>query len=514
MSFAFAQLPPEIQILVLHRLDSQTERLNFRLVSSAANTLVLEPCFWPVLALLARPHHTTFSNNAAGQPHRPLSLAAALLQHHSDSFLRLRSQQPLDDGLSSSSSLTIAANLPNSSSHTAAGATARAEGGPMITASSSSLSPQSLAASMTTDPKKKSTTEACKSKEDSFLAFVSTLAKRSRSVEGVQELSIEGWKSEASLDQLLRLLILHPFEHLQRLNLHTNALSGLPTLHNVPNAPEASLASASLHICSKLTILDLKNCQQLHDLSGFYSWMPNLEEINLEGCLELVHIAPSPPDLKSAMTATSKAGGSESSWPPLPSSSPQQQPLHSLRKLNLTHTKVGDEDLIWLLEQCPQLQELRLDQCYSLTPESISAIAGRGRPLHPQPEPAAAAAGVQLPSFHATATTAAMATTISANPAGGDPDLQDSSLQTSHTGSRLAASSSSDPQLALLSLNNCYDLTDESIRSLVGCRHLDLLLIRGLRTVREDTLEWLHSQGVPLRKALSPLGKWRHWHTV
>ena len=497
MHFAFAQLPTEIQILVLHNLAAQADRLNFRLVASAANTLVLEPCFWPVLALLARPHHTTTSSSTnAGQANRPLSLAAALLHRHSDSHLRLRSHA-LDTGLSSS--LTIAANLPSNSRTTTVAA--RAEGGPMT--SSSSLSPQTMAALMTTSiatGSKKRSAEECKSKEDSFLAFVSALAKRSRSAEGVQELSIEGWVSEASLDQLLHLLTLHPFDHLKRLNLHTNALFGFPT----PIDANASLTGgslASLHVCSKLTILDLKNCQHLHDLSGFYPWMPHLEEINLEGCLELVHIAPS--QLDSTMT-TSIAGESQSSLPPLPPA--QQQPLRSLRKLNLTHTKIGDEDLIWLLEQCPQLHELRLDQCYSLTPESISAIAGRGRPLHPQLGPTAA--GVQLQSFHATAVSAAVA----ADAAGVLLDLPSQSLQTKHASS--VASSPADPRLAILSLNNCYDLTDESIRSLVGCRHLDLLLIRGLRTVREDTLEWLHSQGVPLRKALSPLGMWRHWHTA
>ena len=492
MSFAFSQLPTELQIIVLHRVDSLFDRLNFRLVSTWTNTLVLEPCFWSVLSHKARPHHNTILSNRNPHrgglsigphhhPHHRFSLAAALLQPQSDSHFQLHTPYPSASSSSALShdigllpSLTIGTNLPRAFTTSTTTTTPTVAYSPSLASWYSRTETSSTIAS--------SVVPFTTSTEASFLSFVSTLLRRPETAEGIQELLVEGWESEPFLDQLLLLLTKYSFDHLSKLTVRTNALEcfpASPSLNNDSTSTGGPLTK-SVATCIQLTHLDLKNCQHLYDLSGFYPWMPHLQEINLEGCVELAHIVPPPIPALPSTTEIS----SNQQQPTL------VQPLQSLRKLNLTHTKIGDRELIRLLAQCPQLYELRLDQCYSLTPESISAI-GRGQ-LQSQSQ------------SHQT----------------WPPEQQQHATSEGNSGLTLASSTtnisslgtSNGSYLTVLSLNNCYDLTDESIRTLAGCRHLDLLFIRGLRRVREDTLDWLHSQGVPLRKALGPLGMWRHWH--
>ncbi|KAG9072270.1 hypothetical protein KI688_000039 [Linnemannia hyalina] len=47
----------------------------------------------------------------------------------------------------------------------------------------------------------------------------------------------------------------------------------------------------------------------------------------------------------------------------------------ALKKASFIHTKIQDEDLIALLRRSPELEELRLDQCYGLTVRALEAIA-------------------------------------------------------------------------------------------------------------------------------------------
>ncbi|KAF9200535.1 hypothetical protein BGZ49_009214 [Haplosporangium sp. Z 27] len=203
-----------------------------------------------------------------------------------------------------------------------------------------------------------------------------------------------------------------------------------------------------------LTRFDVRACSNLCDISGILQQMPHLHDLCLEGCRNLLDFSPLAP-----------FGRNELPY----------------EKINLANTKIHDPELIELLKRSPHLQELRLEQCYQLTATSVEAIGyGSGK------------SKVELSDD------------VNEIQIDVDPILDHSILQPTLLRSYC-------PNLRVLSLKECSDLEDETIRALAGCQQLEFLIIRGLRRVNEETLDWLHSQGVPLRKALSPLGRWRYW---
>ncbi|KAF9950904.1 hypothetical protein BGZ72_007494 [Mortierella alpina] len=181
---------------------------------------------------------------------------------------------------------------------------------------------------------------------------------------------------------------------------------------------------------------------------------------------------------------------------------PRRHSGHSeLNSVTLINTNVNDKELVELLKMSPDLEELRLDQCYRLTAASLVAIGqGPSGVQHPQETPQA---GTHPPGELPLHVDTAQHSTLI-------PQAGAGASESAATPSKITPSTFC-PKLKVLSLRNCYDLADEGVRALAGCRQLEFLIIRGLRHVDEGTVDWLHSQGVPLRRALSPLGHWRHW---
>ncbi|KAG0037199.1 hypothetical protein BGZ82_002960 [Podila clonocystis] len=481
--FPFEQLPIEIQLQVVQAITSEKDLLQFRLVSSLANALVLEPVFWPTIQFSKQRYFKAGSSSSAvtSKPdprrtcvHQPSLFHSALegypqMHQHQHQYHHQHTNLLQPAFIHSSDANLIihrqsfAAALLGGSHHqnvfsSGLGGTSSEEVMIPTTpgSSSSSRSSDRLSKSLPTGVSIMSTsgnTCAWAKKEISFLSFLNRLTLNARTAQGLQRVTIDDWEGETTVGDLWDGLL--KMEQLQELSIRHSVLKQLAP------SPGLTLGAVVSHghylepSWQQLTLLDLRDCLQLKDLSGINRLMPNLLEVNLEGCLGLNNFEP-----------LSKDGGISSEV------KGRVQEL-KFRKINLSRTKVYDRDLVRILQRSPHLQELRLDQCYDLTAASLVVIGqGHGHEHGYGP-------GHLLPTVSPTPTW---------------------------------SSASCVPELRVLSVKNCCDLTDEGIRALVGCRQLELLIIRGLRRVDDDTIEWLHSQGVPLRRVLNPLGKWRYWH--
>ncbi|KAI1315719.1 hypothetical protein EDD11_000427 [Mortierella claussenii] len=443
--FRFNDLPVEVQLQVVQFLNSERELLQFRLVSKHTNALVLDPEFWRDIEFSKQQCFKTGS--AAFGPRQPSIRRPPSFFHSSDANIMLHSQSWAASMLSSSllqsvsssnvfmmdyaqPSLTIVANLSRSN-----------------TAALHDIVHRSTSAAIS------GTTRSWQSIETSFSAFLFRLASQEYTAHGVHRIVVEDWEDKASMTTIFNTL--SGFVMMRDISIRKSILLRLFSTDRL----------ASMAPWEHLTRLDLRDCQELCDLTGVTVLMPNLEDLCLEGCAGLMDFTPLAPRL----AAINKSTLADRCQPD----------ALRYRIVNLTRTKIQDSELIQLLEQSPRLQELRIDQCYQVTVASLVAI-GYGH----------------------------KASTTSADPM----ELESQSSSSTSSIGTASASTSFCPELQVLSLKNCYDLPDDGVRALVGCRQLERLIIRGLRHVDEETLEWLHSQGVPLRKALSPLGHWRHWH--
>ncbi|KAG0327405.1 hypothetical protein BG000_000967 [Podila horticola] len=482
--FPFEQLPIEIQLQIVQAITSEKDLLQLRLVSSLTNALVLEPMFWQTLQFSKQryfkagpsssssstvtprsdPKRTNvhqpslFHSALEGYPqmhqhqhqyhHQQTSLQQPAFVHSSDANLIVHRQ-------SFAASLLGGLHHQNVFSSGLGGTSEEA-----IMSTSTSHSSNRLSKSLPTGVSILSSGKTCEwaKKEISFLGFLTRLTN-TRTAQGVQRVTIDDWEGETTVDDLWDRLL--RMEQMQELSIRHSVLKQLAPSPGLTLGAVASRGHYSAPSWQQLTLLDLRDCLQLKDLSGINRLMPNLLEVNLEGCLGLNDFSPLSKDGGVVAGSTKEATGA---------------PGLKFRKINLSRTKVHDRDLVRILQRSPHLQELRLDQCYDLTVVSLVVIGqGQGHGHgHGQHGPG-----------HLLAT---------------------------DTPALTASSTSCVPELRVLSVKNCCDLTDEGIRALVGCRQLELLIIRGLRRVDDDTIEWLHSQGVPLRRVLNPLGKWRYWH--
>ncbi|KAG0088647.1 hypothetical protein BGZ93_004927 [Podila epicladia] len=501
--FPFERLPIEIQLQVVQAIASEKDLLQFRLVSSLTNALVLEPVFWQTLQFSKQRYFKSGSTASSSSystvsksdfkrksVHQPSLFHSALegypqMHQHQHQYHHHPQTSHLQPAFVHSSDANLivhrqsfAASLLGGGSYhqnifsSGLGGISSEEEAmiPMTSSSSSSSSSRSsnqLSKSLPTGVSIMSTSGticAWAKKEISFLAFLTRLTNTTRiTAQGIQRVTIDDWEGETTVGNLWDSLL--KMEQLQELSIRHSVLKLLQpspgltlsaTSHGHYNSPPPPS-------WQQLTLLDLRDCLQLKDLSGINMLMPNLLEVNLEGCLGLNDFGP----LSKADGSGGGGGGG------VVASTKETKGIRELkfRKINLSRTKVHDQDLVRILQRSPHLQELRLDQCYDLTAASLVVI-GQG-PEHGQGH---------------------VLSTVSPSP------------------TPTSSSTSCVPGLRVLSVKNCCDLTDEGIRALVGCRQLELLIIRGLRRVDDDTIEWLHSQGVPLRRVLNPLGKWRYWH--
>ncbi|KAF9932577.1 hypothetical protein FBU30_007879 [Linnemannia zychae] len=348
--------------------------------------------------------------------------------------------------------------------------------------------------------------------EKSFLLFVTRLASMTRTAHNVRIIHIQDWEGTQTMQELWK--VLKKFDGLQSLSIQKSALQYLYDSNDGLEAMEPSWP--------ELWDLSFQDCDRLLDLEGIQIWLSHLVNLNLSGCTNIKSFKPLLYDLYSSPCFTT--------------SSPC-----ILKSLSLNHTLVSNTDLYVLLKRSPELEELRLDQCYNLTVRALEIIgfgrqdppntlhgnfaqstqgteAGEGSVISPPTESMDSSLDSQLaPPFHLTfidtqdhhnelsSSTSSQSLPVPITAGSDSPSATATASHSLYSGSFV-------PQLRKLSLRDCSDLTDQAIRLLVGCRRLEWLVIRGIRQVDEDTAEWLHSQGVPLRKLLSPLGRWRYWH--
>ncbi|KAG0339482.1 hypothetical protein BG004_006811 [Podila humilis] len=395
---------------------------------------------------------------------------------------------------------------------------------------------------LTVSNDKDSVTTLWAKKQRSFLSFLTRLASQVKSqnqnqnqnesktltqqqLPGILRVTIDDWDSHETTMDLLNTLF--KLDQLQELSIRHSVLRQIapdPTImaewvvadgdelrYGQEHQPLSRFSKdATLLACQHLTRLDLRDCVHLRDLSEINQWMPNLLDINLEGCLGIDDFRPLSQVDKVLMKtyiptddATSAAEyrrwqhGKQKKQEQEQEEQPQY--LH-VRRLNLSRTSIRDRDLISILERAPCLEELRLDQCYDLTTASLVAI-GMGNHL-------------QYAAHGGNSSFSAITVIDSTSVTSGSPPVDTiANSDSSSSITEVTTTTSSVPELKILSVKNCCDLSDEGIRALVGCRRLELLIIRGLRRVPDSTIEWLHEQGVPLRRVLNPLGKWRYWHS-
>lgn len=570
-------LPTEILLQILSILHLPV-LLRFRLVSTWADTLVVEPVFWHRLEFSKQLLFKTGGSNTQQLRHRRTSFGlvggatlsgitggvgrgrgkGSVFQHHSDANLLVHRQSLAaallspttdvedswaTDGSEVRPSLTISGHIPLPPAHHPHHD--NQQGVSTLSTSPTSPAVQQL---QNTSPWTKI--------ESSFIHFLTRLTTNPRTAHGVRTIIIEDWEGAESVQVLWTTL--GTFCKLQTLVIKKSDLRHLKshTYYNkdIRNVNDDEGGGGTTW--PELQELDFQDCIHLKDIDGIQTWLPHLQDLSLAGCTALTDFSPLTRPLPSSPTSPSTLAGSEVL-------------TLKLKRASFIHTRIQDEDLISLLRRSPELEELRLDQCYELTVRALEAIAfGDQSPMTSgelgqvagvlgpvvAPAPAPTVASAEGSAGYATTTSSQEAqlappyhfTTITTNnygitgsshtsaglsqplhplltPIASLPTTSSSPPSAStltfplplahpHTLHHPSDTGSYCPQLRKLSLKNCYDFTDEGIRSLVGCRQLEWLVIRGIRQVNEDTAEWLHSQGVPLRKLLSPLGRWRHWH--
>ncbi|KAG0267847.1 hypothetical protein DFQ27_008123 [Actinomortierella ambigua] len=347
----------------------------------------------------------------------------------------------------------------------------------------------------------------------SFIQFMRHLASIPETAEGVHQVIVEDIADETLVQALWKVLVGMP--DLKEFSLKWSF--GFVSLLGQVLLPmgESSNEGATPHQQQQfhgmappwrhLTRLDLTGSVLLRDIRGIRDVMPALTEVVLEGCHGI-------DDFRPLVRVGYFANGFSQHQPSKVFEENGLPQRSNLQTLVLSQTKLDDSDLIELVTFSPNLRELRLEQCYKLTIVSLIAL------------------GVRLTTSTSTTTTTAPPSTIPSPPplphlhpsgqASGPPatppcDQHNNSTLTTTTTTTTTNPNvpavSICPNLRVLSLKGCWDLDDYGVRALIGCPHLEMLNIRGLRRVREETIDWLHNQGVPLRKALGPLGHWRHF---
>ncbi|KAF9963661.1 hypothetical protein BGZ65_001487 [Modicella reniformis] len=340
-SFRFEQLPTEIQLRVVHHIASERELLQFRLVSSLTDALVLDPGLWQEIDFSKQQYFKTggsyhrkdanSSNSSSRSPYHHSSVAGIIVHRQSwaDSLLESSSQQlSVGEVIMDQPSLHITANIPRAipSSRCRLSMT-------MSTSSADIRSWTSI--------------------ENSFLAFIHRLASRTGSAHRLHRVAIKDWEGEESIKSLWREL--RAFDTLEELSIISSFFQHCSI--QAVQGPDPTTGSW-IHLRN----LDLKGCTRFHDLSTILQLMPRLEELSLEDCLGLEDFSPlvSP----SAVEST------------------QDLPY---RKINFIFTRICDSNLIELLRRSPCLEELRLDRCYNLTEASLMAMGyGHERPTAQQ----------------------------------------------------------------------------------------------------------------------------------
>ncbi|KAG0238009.1 hypothetical protein BGW41_008274 [Actinomortierella wolfii] len=343
--------------------------------------------------------------------------------------------------------------------------------------------PASSQASITT-----TTTPAVRWQEkvDSFLQFMKHLASLTDTAEAVHRVVIEDIADKDIVQELWSVLVRMP--KLKEISL--KRMDGCESLIKqlvLPSSAQATDGGINGFETAPprwyhLTRLDLTGSVQLRDIWGLRDTMPALTTVILEGCKGIM-------DFRPLVRVGYKVVRSSDGQEDIEYESGVPQPS-SLQTLILSQTEIKDEQLIEVVHYSPNLLELRLEQCYGLTERALQAI-GQG-----------------------------LKTTISPlnhEVFGPRPILDLSGSRNSHNNPAIptAISTSSPhspcPNLRVLSVKGCWDMEDYGVRALAGCPSLEMLIIRGLRHVSEETVDWLHEQGVPLRSVLSPLGHWRYF---
>ncbi|KAF9276879.1 hypothetical protein BGZ68_009688 [Mortierella alpina] len=326
----FANLPTELQLHILLHIPTEKELLHFRLVSSLTNSLVLEPLFWRHLAFSKQLYFTPRRNPAAG-----LGLAT-----HSHAMAGAHpAAPPIQASFHNSDAhllvhrLSSALPVPATVSSLGCGQDVSSSPDQHATHSLPAIANSGLTKSQTSlSDAPEAPNRTWTMMEDSFLAFVSRLASVEHAALGVHSVAIEDWE-------------------------HTESL---------------------------------KKLWQLQDLSGIQTLMPNVQSLNLEGCLAIdsflpltAAAAPPPPPAAAAMSDNVME-------------EPGRKRHLDLTSMSLINTNVNDKELIEVLKMSPDLEELRLDQCYRLTAATLEAI-GRGQ-SHVQDLTTAPQAGTYPPS--------------------------------------------------------------------------------------------------------------------
>ncbi|KAF9115550.1 hypothetical protein BGX27_007437 [Mortierella sp. AM989] len=424
--FRFKDLPIELQLQVVQHIVPLPELLQFRLVSTSTNALVMEPLFWKEILFSKQVYSTT---------------GHAKYHHHANvDIVKILGSTSASPSCYGSDTNIVAHQHPRRASVLSM---LKQSSDGTIEFERNNQSQLPLANIISSSSIKSRYVFTWSDIEESFVAFISRLSTLERTAHSIEIVTLEDWEGDATMRSIWCRLT------------QLTGLKDLSIRRSIAKCLHTGVLSQT-RVLQHLTRFELKDCVHLYDLPRILHLMPHIHELSLEGCTSLLDFSSLAP-----------------------------RGIYELpyRKLNLANTKVHDSELVEILRRSPHIQELRLDQCYELTATSLEAI-GYG-----SEKPTIEVMGIvnQLQS-HASH--------------GLDHEKPRSVL----------FSSPFCPSLKALSLKDCYDLADESVRALAGCRQLEYLIIRGLRHVNEETVDWLHSQGVPLRKALSPLGRWRYWH--
>ncbi|KAG0216734.1 hypothetical protein BGX33_012240 [Mortierella sp. NVP41] len=382
-------LPTEILLQILHCLPLEV-LLDFRLISSWADALVLEPVFW---------HRLEFSKHLlfkSGSAHRRTSFGLdrvvapgegalggtgtgasagavvesrhrdSVFQHFSDANLITRrhtlaasllSPTSEANGEEASPSMTISANIPRPLGSRQPALLHQLQQQQQQQQQQGDGLSTSLNVFSSTLPK----TSAWTRIENSFLLFLNRLASIDRTAQGVRTVTIEDWEGVGSVQALWASL--GCFLGLRSLTIRNSALRHLTAFYNRDDGDHVhggGGGGGGGPIWAELKELALQDCLQLRSLSGIQTWLPQLQDLSLAECTSLEDFTPLVQPTSSPSSSGPKSGTRE---------------ILALKRVSLIHTKIRDEELIALLRRSPGLEELRLDQCYELTVRALEAIA-------------------------------------------------------------------------------------------------------------------------------------------